>query len=99
MRKFNAELARLGDPICLRDRREVLYIAGPDKTDAVCVSLSDRLYIVKSYNLAMQPLTFINNRPVYKGDIINNLQITGILYTGDLSYIDLDTGQHTAGTF
>lgn len=73
LRLFDIEAAKRGEAICFRsDGSKRIYMAGPDKTNLLCVEdpVDGRLVLAHVDKYRMAPLCWVKGKPVYKGDVL-----------------------------
>ena len=73
LRKFDLEAAKNGQPCCYHDESgERYHLAGPDETDRVCMSsrTNGDLRVEYVCDLRMKPLCWVEDKPVYVGDML-----------------------------
>lgn len=70
LRPFNLELAKAGEPICRFDDNPLLFIGVGTKQIGVEHKKTNVIASYSEYDLRMAPLTWIEGKPVYKGDIL-----------------------------
>lgn len=71
LRPFNKEQMLEGKPICYSTMEAVQYVAGPDVGGDVCVWFNqEQLCLETQLELRMAPLTWVEGKPVYEGDVL-----------------------------
>jgi len=70
LRPFNLELAKSGEPICRFDTTPLLFVGAGTKQIVVEHTKTNVIASYSEYNLRMAPLTWIEGKPVYKGDVL-----------------------------
>ena len=81
LRPFNLEAAKRGDEICDVGGLFCVYIDGPDNLGHVAVKCSGNLNLFPKYDLRMRPLAWVEDRPVYKGDVLYSKLNPGAIRT------------------
>lgn len=69
LRPFDLEAAKAGEQPISKGK-VVRYVAGPDCTDRVCCENQNGFYFIPKRNLYAAPLAWVEERPVYKGDVL-----------------------------
>lgn len=71
LRQFDLEAAKRGDPVCLPDGAPVAYVAGPNRLNTVvCQWRDEQFKLANRGQLRMAPLCWVEDKPVYKGDVL-----------------------------
>lgn len=67
--------------LCHRDGTgKYKYVAGPDSTNLICIMTEKGLDLMQINYLRILPLCWIDNKPVYKGDILAYVHDTAELF-------------------
>lgn len=82
LRKFNAALARHGDPICTDKAMPLRYVSGPRVDGRVVVEDGENYLQVSQDGIRMAPLTWVENAPTYAGDTLYNSEGGSIVVGG-----------------
>lgn len=72
LRPFDLEKAKAEEALCgINAEGPIKYVAGPDKDGCVAIcNHKDELMVKSPKILRMAPLTWVEGRPVYKGDVL-----------------------------
>lgn len=91
LRPFDIEAAKRGEKVCCIDGapRTLILEAGPDG-EHVFKSLSGNCFLSDGSSLRMAPLAWVEGKPVYKGDVLYQPQLSNIEYVADRIYRDTD---------
>lgn len=70
LREFSLEAAQRGEEICWRTGNPIEFIASGTDDECAYRSADGNLYIANSSLFRMRPLAWVEDRPVYKGDVL-----------------------------
>jgi len=74
LRPFENDGVKVGDAIfSVRLGDVVTYIAGPDKDGKFCVNYNSSLYFTHIEGMKENPICWVENKPVYPGDLLHYL--------------------------
>ncbi|MCB4358466.1 hypothetical protein [Quatrionicoccus australiensis] len=102
LRPFDLEAAKRGEAICRKDGQSMEFVAGPDSVD-------DIVYLTKGgggefgfrcvNNIRMEPLCWVEGKPVYKGDVLYHPLKGKCVIDIVLSITDHVAAIHDSGAF
>jgi len=70
LRPFNLELAKAGEPICWFDTDPLLFVGAGTRQIVVEHTKTNVTAPYSEWILRMAPLTWLEGKPVYKGDVL-----------------------------
>lgn len=85
LRPFDLEAAKHGEPICFSSGAKITrFIDGPDSVgDLVFVVPDGQFYFTREKEIRMAPLAWVEDRPVYRGDVLYNKVGQELTATGE----------------